>query len=76
MKNIHKLIPGVFVIAISISTQHAFAVDKTGEGARSTPKNEVVTKSKDGVEVHSVKGADKMDRDRKEVREKEAKEKK
>ncbi len=76
MKTTHKLIQGLFFIAISLSTPHAFAADKTGEGASSTPKGEVTKTSKEGITVHEVKGAEKMDRERREVREKEAKEKK
>lgn len=70
------LAQGVLVTAIAMSSLCVVAADKTNEGARTTSKNEVVTKSKDGVEVHSVKGADKMDRERKEKREQEAKAKK
>lgn len=75
MGNTLKLLRDIFVLAIAISSQHAFAADKTGEGASSGHKKEVVTKSKDGIEVHSVSGADKADRERREKREREAKEK-
>ncbi|KAF0204314.1 MAG: hypothetical protein FD173_1607 [Gallionellaceae bacterium] len=75
MKTTHKLIQGLLVLAIAISTPHAFAADKTGEGASSTPKGEVVKTSKDGIKVHEVKGAGKMDSERKEKRAKEAKQK-
>lgn len=71
MNAIHKLIQGFFVLATAISAPHAFAADKTGEGARSTPKGEVVKTSKDGIKSHEVKGAEKMDRERREKREKE-----
>ena len=76
MKITHKLIQGLLVLAIAISMPHAFAADKTGEGASSTPKpphGEVVTKSKDGIEVHSTKETKSLEKSDREHREKKEK---
>lgn len=70
-----KMILSFFIVlAAAGSSAYIAAADKTNEGASSTPKNEVRTVSKEGVTVHSVKGADKIDRARQELRAKEAKE--
>lgn len=67
----------VFIGLVMVGTSaYVSAADKMNEGASSTPKNEVRTVSKEGVTVHSVKGADKMDRERREKRAQEEKAKK
>ena len=76
MKTTYKLIQRLLVLAIAISTTHAFAADKTNEGAKTTRPGEVVTKSKDGVEVHSMKEPKSIEKSDREYREKKGKEKK
>ena len=76
MKAQNKILSFFIVLAAAGSSAYVAAADKTNEGANSTPKNEVRTVSKEGITVHSVKGADKIDQARKEKRAQEAKEKK
>jgi hypothetical protein len=76
MKANNKILSVFIVLAAAASSAYVAAADKTNEGASSTPKNEVRTVSKEGVTVHSVKGADKIDRARQEKRAQEAKAKK
>lgn len=63
-----RVVGGVIVAALM---SHAHAVDKTRESASPRPKNEVVKTTKEGIEVREVKGAEKMDRERRELRKKE-----
>jgi len=76
MKISHKLTQGLFGLAIAISTPYVFAADTTSEGSKSTRPGEVVTKSKDGIEVHSMKETKSLEKSDREHREKKEKEQK
>ncbi len=75
MKAKSRLIQASLVLVVSVAVTSAFAVDKTNEGAKSekasSTHGEKTKTSKDGVTVHEVSNAEKMDRDRREAREKE-----
>jgi hypothetical protein len=66
-----KTIQGSLIVAAMLSAHLTCAVAQTKEGQKTNTLGDKKEVTKDGVVIHETKGADKIDKERKEAREKE-----